>query len=222
MLSVESWKPSRRSESSAASQIDQTAGVGRRPSGSHAPLDRQNVRSCLAHRRGSRRSAHGAEPYDDHVDRLVEPDLVDLERRDRLHSPPHVRMRRWGRVACLHVLGLHAVKVSTGTMSHLGPGPRQDDVMTMVVTDFDAERSQWTSSPGTRCRKAFSTRKETRSLMKTMTCRELGGPCDFPHHGTTADEVIKAQDRHLNEMVAKGDTTHETASKAMKGRWKHP
>jgi hypothetical protein len=64
--------------------------------------------------------------------------------------------------------------------------------------------------------------KETRSLMKTMTCRELGGPCDFPHHGTTADEVIKAQDRHLNEMVANGDTTHETASKAMKGRWKHP
>jgi hypothetical protein len=58
--------------------------------------------------------------------------------------------------------------------------------------------------------------------MKTMTCRELGGPCDFPHHGTTADEVIKAQDRHLNERVANGDTTHQTASKAMKGRWKHP
>jgi hypothetical protein len=58
--------------------------------------------------------------------------------------------------------------------------------------------------------------------MKTMTCQELGGPCDFPHHGTTADEVIKAQDRHLNEMVAKGDMTHETALKAMKSRWKHP
>jgi hypothetical protein len=38
----------------------------------------------------------------------------------------------------------------------------------------------------------------------------------------TADEVIKAQDRHLKEMVAKGDKTHESALKEMKGRWKNP
>lgn len=37
-----------------------------------------------------------------------------------------------------------------------------------------------------------------------------------------ADEVIKAQDRHLKEMVAGGDTGHEDALKAMKGRWKNP
>lgn len=35
--------------------------------------------------------------------------------------------------------------------------------------------------------------------MKTMTCRQLGGPCDHPHHGEDANEVIKAQDRHLEE-----------------------
>jgi predicted small metal-binding protein len=58
--------------------------------------------------------------------------------------------------------------------------------------------------------------------MKTMTCQQLGGPCDFPHHGTTADEVIKAQDRHLKEFVANGDTGHEGALKQMKGRWKNP
>ena len=58
--------------------------------------------------------------------------------------------------------------------------------------------------------------------MKTMTCQQLGGPCDFSHHGVTADEVIKAQDRHLKEMAAKGDTTHEPASKEMRGRWKNP
>src|ERR1700683_4263094 len=58
--------------------------------------------------------------------------------------------------------------------------------------------------------------------MKTMTCKQLGGPCDFPHHGETADEVIKAQDSHLKEMVAGGDETHEGALKEMKGRWKHP
>ena len=64
-------------------------------------------------------------------------------------------------------------------------------------------------------------RKETR-IMKTMTCEQLGGPCVSAHRGTTADEVIKAQDRHLKEMVASGDTTHEGALKEMKGRWKNP
>jgi predicted small metal-binding protein len=58
--------------------------------------------------------------------------------------------------------------------------------------------------------------------MKTMTCRQLGGPCDLPLHGDTADEVIKAQDRHLKELVATGDATHESALKDMKGRWKRP
>jgi hypothetical protein len=58
--------------------------------------------------------------------------------------------------------------------------------------------------------------------MKTMTCRQLGGPCDLPHRGDTADEVIKAQDRHLKEMGAKGDETHTSALKDMKGRWKNP
>ena len=58
--------------------------------------------------------------------------------------------------------------------------------------------------------------------MKTMTCKQLGGPCDHPHRGSTADEVIKAQDQHLKDMVAGGDTAHEPARNEMKGRWKHP
>jgi hypothetical protein len=58
--------------------------------------------------------------------------------------------------------------------------------------------------------------------MKTMTCKQMGGPCDHPHRGNTADEVIKAQDRHLKEMVANGDHTHESALKSMKGRWRNP
>ena len=58
--------------------------------------------------------------------------------------------------------------------------------------------------------------------MKTMTCQQLGGPCDHPHRGETADAVIKAQDRHLKEIVAGGDETHSAALKEMKGRWKHP
>ncbi len=58
--------------------------------------------------------------------------------------------------------------------------------------------------------------------MKTMTCQQTGGPCDFAHHGATADEAIKAHDRHLNELVAGGDDTHEEALKVMKGRWRRP
>lgn len=58
--------------------------------------------------------------------------------------------------------------------------------------------------------------------MKTMTCKQMGGPCDAPFRGMTADEVIKAEDRHVKDMVAGGDTTHESALKAMRGRWKNP
>jgi predicted small metal-binding protein len=58
--------------------------------------------------------------------------------------------------------------------------------------------------------------------MKTMTCKQLGGPCDFQLNGTTANEVIKAQDSHLKEMVARGDETHKSALTEMQGRWKKP
>ena len=55
-----------------------------------------------------------------------------------------------------------------------------------------------------------------------MTCRQLGGACDLELRGESADEVIKAQDQHLREAVAAGDTAHQPALADMKGRWKHP
>jgi predicted small metal-binding protein len=58
--------------------------------------------------------------------------------------------------------------------------------------------------------------------MKTMTCSQLGGPCEFALRGNTANDVIKAQDSHLKETVASGDETHKSALKEMQGRWKHP
>ena len=58
--------------------------------------------------------------------------------------------------------------------------------------------------------------------MKTMTCKQLGGPCELELRGATAEDVIKAQDRHLKEVVAGGDQAHSDALKAMKGRWKRP
>jgi len=58
--------------------------------------------------------------------------------------------------------------------------------------------------------------------MKTMTCQQLGGPCNLAHHGANANDVIKAQDRHLKAVVADGDTAHQQALKEMQGRWKNP
>ena len=58
--------------------------------------------------------------------------------------------------------------------------------------------------------------------MKTMTCRQLGGPCDLSHHARTADDAIKAQDAHLKAAEQAGDATHQEAREAMKGRWRRP
>lgn len=58
--------------------------------------------------------------------------------------------------------------------------------------------------------------------MKTMTCKELGGPCEQAHSGETADDVIKAQDQHLTEQVEAGDAAHGPAREDMNGRWADP
>jgi predicted small metal-binding protein len=58
--------------------------------------------------------------------------------------------------------------------------------------------------------------------MKTMTCKQLGGPCELALSGDTADDVIQAQDRHLREAVKSGDSAHQEAHEAMKGRWRNP
>ena len=42
------------------------------------------------------------------------------------------------------------------------------------------------------------------------------------HHGASADDVIKAQDRHLKASVRAGDAAHEPAHADMKSRWRHP
>lgn len=60
------------------------------------------------------------------------------------------------------------------------------------------------------------------SRKKTMTCRQLGGPCDLEHHGESADDVINAQDQHLKDAVKSGDEVHKDARAEMKRRWMHP
>jgi hypothetical protein len=59
-------------------------------------------------------------------------------------------------------------------------------------------------------------------IMKAMTCKQLGGPCELIHTGADANVIVKSQDKHLRGAVASGDSAHEDALKAMKGRWKNP
>ena len=57
---------------------------------------------------------------------------------------------------------------------------------------------------------------------KTMSCRQLGGPCDLTHRSDDPNAIIQAQDQHLREAVAAGQADHEPALKDMKGRWRRP
>ncbi len=59
-------------------------------------------------------------------------------------------------------------------------------------------------------------------MMKAMTCKQFGGPCDHEHLGDTADEVIRSQDQHLKDAVAAGDEAHRPALDDMKSRWRRP
>ena len=51
--------------------------------------------------------------------------------------------------------------------------------------------------------------------MKTMTCKQLYGPCDALIHGETAEEMMENSKKHAMEMDAKGDEVHINAMKAM-------
>ena len=50
----------------------------------------------------------------------------------------------------------------------------------------------------------------------------MGGPCDAPIRGNTADEVIKGDEAHIREMVAKGDAAHKGPMQMMDDMWKNP
>jgi len=44
--------------------------------------------------------------------------------------------------------------------------------------------------------------------MKTMTCKQLYGPCEVLIHGETSDEMMKNSQKHGMEMAAHGDSEH--------------
>jgi hypothetical protein len=51
--------------------------------------------------------------------------------------------------------------------------------------------------------------------MKTMTCKQMGGPCDTPIRASSAEEMMERGKEHVGEMAAKGDDGHIRAKVMM-------
>ena len=58
--------------------------------------------------------------------------------------------------------------------------------------------------------------------MKTMTCKQLGGPCDQEFHAETFDEMVKKSQQNGIEMVEKGDEEHIKVMEKMREGMKDP
>lgn len=55
--------------------------------------------------------------------------------------------------------------------------------------------------------------------MRTMTCRQMGGPCDTPIHGNTPEEMTNNGAKHLKEA---SDEEHEKVLAMMEEMQKNP
>jgi len=51
--------------------------------------------------------------------------------------------------------------------------------------------------------------------MKSMTCRDLGGACDYVFRAATFEEIGRLSMAHGKEMAAKNDQPHLDAMTAM-------
>ena len=58
--------------------------------------------------------------------------------------------------------------------------------------------------------------------MKTMTCKQLGGPCDQEFHAETFDEMVEMSQKHGVEMAEKGDESHIKVMEKMREGMKDP
>lgn len=52
--------------------------------------------------------------------------------------------------------------------------------------------------------------------MKKVTCKDLGGPCDFEITGETFEEIGEKSKAHVLDAIQKGDDAHIAAVEAMK------
>ncbi len=52
--------------------------------------------------------------------------------------------------------------------------------------------------------------------MKTMTCKQLGGPCDKEFHAETFEKMVEMSQKHGMEMAEKGDVDHINVMEKMR------
>jgi len=56
--------------------------------------------------------------------------------------------------------------------------------------------------------------------MKTMTCKQLGGPCELEFHAETFEAMVEQSKAHGMEMFQKGDEDHIRVMNQMKEKMK--
>jgi len=52
--------------------------------------------------------------------------------------------------------------------------------------------------------------------MKKMTCKDMGGPCDFTVTGNSAEEMMQNGALHVTQMADTGDEGHKNVLAMMK------
>ena len=55
-----------------------------------------------------------------------------------------------------------------------------------------------------------------------MTCKQMGGPCEAPLHGSSADEIMAAGAKHIQEAASSGDEGHKKVLMMMEEMKKNP
>lgn len=58
--------------------------------------------------------------------------------------------------------------------------------------------------------------EEKGNVMKKLTCRELGGPCDVEISGSSFTEIGEKCREHVMEQINKGDAAHSAAAEKMR------
>ena len=60
------------------------------------------------------------------------------------------------------------------------------------------------------------------TIMKTMTCKQLGGACDTLFHANTFEEMAEMSKKHGSEKFQLGDKQHMKAMNKMMELMKSP
>jgi predicted small metal-binding protein len=59
-----------------------------------------------------------------------------------------------------------------------------------------------------------------KNIMKSMSCKQLGGACDKEFHANSFEEIAEQSKKHGMEMFQKGDKAHLEAMNEMSGLMK--